>query len=295
MCRCVSRRLTPPPTTQHESMMCTLPDGDHDKPPLLKCFLLLVLLVAPSGCGGCDSNASSGPWDIGASTLDADASPSPDAVDVSDTMDDVAKDATPRDIDAAAETGLPPAMRYACSSDAGMGAGSGSCPMQRPASFGDCNQPLGFVFDGRRCVAVRGCPCTDDNCPAFETLEDCAKSCVADGWYQPENMPVTGPGQTASCPGAFCSGQVAFCSTAASDPTAQLDALMPAFDIHCVIQEEAGVCDLAHAPPRGDCAPTDWCCTLRKNNNALSESEYRQLCRMSLLPDVKPGGCYELE
>jgi hypothetical protein len=141
---------------------------------------------------------------------------------------------------------------------------------------------------------VNGCECDGSECPSFDSLEQCARQCGRSGRCQIGRMPKMST-STNWCPVETCAGSyLAVCSSADADPTNRLTSLLPNFDMYCVPNDGAATCDVARFPDGVECRDGDWCCVLRNGTN-IGRTRYRQLCRMSLLPSIKPGGCGALE
>lgn len=198
------------------------------------------------------------------------------------------------DVDADSPTPLGPAEHDVC----GLGVDEQSaetCRIQQQTTFGDCGEEIGAVFDGEQCVPAFGCNCEgSEECPAFDSLEQCAAGCSDAGWCQPERMPIMWSSPpTDSCPGAHCSLMMAMCAAAGGEIgefERVVAEVLPDFDVSC--SDDLGSC----VPFRGmeQCDAPDWCCELN-GPSTINEETHRQFCSLSLLPQVRAVGCDMLE
>jgi hypothetical protein len=244
--------------------------------------LILLLAAMLSGCGTCD-NSESG-WRLDTSVPDASGG------DAGDTVEEVGSQdsGVDADSDATDPRGLPPAEERSCGESEEV-----SCPIQEPTGFGDCDQPIGAVFDGIECVAVSGCDCDGQDCPAFDSVEACAEACGRAGWCQSQRLPRTLLSDDSGCPDTQCGQGVAMCSDGSEAPSDTLQRLIPSINsIDCVeVSRSDGYDCVAAGVP---CYEGEWCCTLPIQR--IRKSEYSELCRATLLPDFKPGaGCIDYE
>jgi hypothetical protein len=276
--------------------------------------LLVVALFAAVGCQGCDDDASPSP---DASTVQSDVDTGgeadvpghvdafdtrPEDSDVRDTRVDQDTDDSGSSSDADAthdSAALGAAVQYPCDAstpdaDTDAGANTSACRAQDPGSFGDCATSIGVVFDGTGCVAVSGCPCDGEDCPAFDTLEECAKSCGAEGWCQMDRAPVLHPYQPERtvCADWNCQAEgTGVCVSATTNPEQRMRDITSYLSVQCF--DSIDICAATVRVPRGaNCVDGDWCCVFSGGQNKGFREDF---CRVSLLPDVRQGGCMWLE
>ena len=54
---------------------------------------------------------------------------------------------------------------------------SEECTVLNPNNYGDCGNPLGYVWTGEECSTVYGCSASDDELYFFEFYETCDMTC----------------------------------------------------------------------------------------------------------------------
>ncbi|MFB6372818.1 MAG: hypothetical protein ABEN55_06835, partial [Bradymonadaceae bacterium] len=149
--------------------------------------LLFAMLVGLGGvsCDGC-ADGPGDRWDVRASDADVES------MEAGDAGDTGAADVAEADV----ADGLPGADRdgeeldgdTGCDPYDDMDTAGIDCPVQRADAFGDCGNTAGAVFDGTRCVDVSGCECDSGRCPAFDSVEECARQCGRAGECRAERM-----------------------------------------------------------------------------------------------------------
>src|SRR5690554_2103624 len=246
-------------------------------------FALLLILGTPLACSD-DVEPAADPFDVSEPELDA----TPDT-------SDAAPDSSPQDATEdsentqAPDTALPPAEHNICDvSDPAPD--PTACPIQQPDAFGDCATPLGVVFDGTQCAIASGCDCDGEDCPAFDTLEDCATTCAQAGFCQAERLPHYLNG---ACPGDSCFDLTTICAAPSgelSEFEAFLEATLPELRISC--SENTAICGVNIFPHT--CLPDGWCCTI-SGPYTFDLPRHQGYCAITLLPTVRALGCIFLE
>jgi hypothetical protein len=85
------------------------------------------------------------------------------------------------------------------------GGGPGRCVVVDRGALGACGSRLGFVFDGRFCREVEGCPGDVPSENVFEDELACVRACAEEGWCA-----IQGPPPDLVCPGMECH-DILFC------------------------------------------------------------------------------------
>ena len=231
---------------------------------------LVVWLVLMWGCSEDMSTAQ--PW-----RTEGDASRLFDA--------DRAPDGAPRDAAAPVDATRPDASAMVCPHIE-----ANVCRVQSAEGFGECGQPLGAVFTGRECVPVPGCACTGEQCPEFDTAEQCAQACAsADVCRQDEAFDENRPSvDLLDCERDLCPIAVAFCSDAKDNPSSLIERAAPALrPITCQrVASPGNPCYLTD-----DCTPDQWCCWYEPSQSSISSLQGLHACRASLLPQTRYVGC----
>ena len=273
-------------------------------------MLLLIAGLGLSGCNSCHNDGGGARWDVGdrsditgsdtaedvvddadtsaADADDADTTDMTDATDIQDAPSDI-DDARSDTGDSADATDIAdPGERLSC-----LAADDAHCPIQDPGSFGDCAMPLGVVFDGSSCVPASGCDCTGADCPAFDSIEECASQCGDAGACRADDMPLVWGTETLTCGDQNCGDRMTFCVSSDTDPTGRLSQVMPDIGVDCVRSD--GGCHLRDPLDEADkCVDGDWCCT-EHQATGYTDTELRQLCGITLMPGVKQATCFYFE
>ena len=256
--------------------------------------LAIAAALALTALACSDDIDSAGPFDLtepdAATDVASDADTAPDASPDTPEDTDASPDTT-EDADAAKDTDptLPPAPHNICElSDPTPD--TTPCPIQDPDAYGDCDAVLGVVFDGTQCVTASGCDCQGDDCPAFDTLEDCATSCAGAGYCQTERLTSL---LTGACPGEDCFNLTTICA-APSGELADFEAFLTNNlpDLRIVCSENEGLCGANIFPHT--CLPDDWCCTI-SGPYPFDRPRHHGHCAITLLPNTRALGCLHLE
>ncbi len=175
-----------------------------------------------------------------------------------------------------------------------------ACPIQAADDFRDCDGEAGAVFNGSFCSEVQSCACPGPLCAAFDSLEECATRCAAEGWCRPEAMPEHFPGGI--CTDETCWAQIAHlvsCVHGEDDPTLLLEALL---------DEQTVICHEYDGPPANESCRmcegfppniphADWCCrhSPKDLGAPFDETYLLDLCRLSLLQRLDAAWCIYFE
>jgi hypothetical protein len=165
----------------------------------------------------------------------------------------------------------------------------GSCPVQvdadlppclavDPRGFGECDLPLGAVFDGSECVEVTGCECTGPGCPRFTTTGECAVACAAAGFCRDDKQ--TWVAAPIASVGTFCDALYA-CFDSDVDPSSRFESYLPRLLYRC--------------RQSGYCSRDEWGCGARGDLGGsllyVDESMCLEVCAATLLPEVTRVTC----
>lgn len=260
--------------------------------------LLLILTLAPS----CTQDASSQhAWDLGEPQQDRDDGytgsldvgvADMDPGDLKQEADDMEKnDMLLDDMSAPPPEEMKPALTRACIS-----VEQDNCPIVEAMSFGDCAQPLGYVFDGTQCIVANGCACEDgdEGCPAFfESATACATACEEASYCQGDVLKLAAA-QALECKDISCSNNLVMCIASSENPNKRIEGLLPQFgDVHCSQEESLrAFCIIATDK---DCPVGHWCCEALASGGVIENDNQQGLCAVSLLEGASSMGCYELD
>ncbi len=252
--------------------------------PLRRTYPLVVLfgLSGPLACSGDDSGASGT-----ATTSTSAATPSTGAETASTSSgsttsagsESASSTATTKDESTSSDTATTgdtaaPGDTAGAGDPAAPGTTTGGggelCDDVGEVDFGDCQTPLGWIFDGAGCVPLSGCDCGDHCDAVFQDAPACAGSCAAAGECNKELLLGSGLARGPYGVGDICD-DFAVCgdssgSVAELIPTAMCS---PGAKFPC---EEGPSCSIS-------------------SEGEITEERFEQLCAASLLPDVNLVSC----
>ena len=272
----------------------------------LKIPVMLFFLVIAGGCDYCENSGGGTVWDVEVDGEDTSSdardsvrhngdtqrvdSHDMDTRDIPrDTLDSLHDSWKPVDTEGdntSPDADLPTAEKRSCQVD---GEAVTNCVVQNPDGLGECDERSGAVFDGAECVSVRGCPCSGDRCPAFDSVGACASTCGRAGWCQYARMPDTPPDEPPTCEGGRCGEELAFCMDGSEEQEELLRSLLPSFNsVECGRYPEFGGCWYVGEESR--CREGELCCTFDYGFD-FKPDEFAQFCRVSLLPNARKPNC----
>ena len=194
-----------------------------------------------------------------------------------------------RDLGEVAGEDMTPATHSACVDPM-----ADTCVVVEDVDFGDCGLTLGYVFDGRRCVEVTGCPCEGESCSTFfSDAIACASTCERAGYCQRDVLSkYLAPAST--CEGVSCYDTMAICIASQANPEETIEALLPGFgDFRC--DNQLGSRDLCAFASNVECPEDSWCCEHYDSGPFIEGMSAHTLCAVTLLDATRTIGCYQLE
>jgi hypothetical protein len=154
-----------------------------------------------------------------------------------------------------------------------------------------CENELGVFFDGAACRPAQGCACEDGTCPAFDSMEACARTCGQEGQCAQDVMP-WGTYSIDMCVTVTCQEGIAVCYNSEQDPTDVINQRFPGRPgFQCSPPEANSICE---SELELDCSQ-QWCCYGPPEDGFEARTELQALCGASLYPEVLGITCINLD